>query len=204
MSGIKNNFTYHFDGEENLREMVTMQKGGLLLSAHIGNWDIAGHLLKRLDTRIHIVIFDGEQRQIKEYLASVTGKQSVNIIFIKNDLSHIYKISAAFKNNELVCMHADRFLEENKTLSTDFLGEKASFPMGPFMLASVFKVPVSFVFAVKERPLHYHFFSSKIKSYDHVEKPVVMQDMLHEFAKEMEIKLKKYPAQWFNYYDFWH
>ena len=138
----------------------------MLLSAHIGNWDIAGHLFKRLETRINIVMFDGEHEQIKEYLEVVTGKKSVNIIVIKNDLSHIYAISDAFKNNELVCMHADRFIEGNKTLTTDFLGEKARFPMGPFLLASTFKVPVSFVFAVKESKLHYHFFASEIKEYD--------------------------------------
>jgi predicted LPLAT superfamily acyltransferase len=204
MSGIKNKFTYHFDGEENLREIVSLKKGGMLLSAHIGNWDIAGHLLKRLGTRIHIVIFDGEQEQIKEYLTAITGKKTVNIIFIKNDLSHIYEISEAINNNELVCMHADRFLEGNKTMTTDFLDDPARFPMGPFIFASRFKVPVSFVFAVKESKLHYHLFASKIKSYEHLEKGVVMQKMLHDFAKEMELKVKKYPEQWFNYYNFWN
>jgi len=204
MSGIKNKFTYNFDGEENLREIASLKKGGMLISAHIGNWDIAGHLLKRIDTRINIVMFDGEQEQIKEYLASVTGKKSVNIIFIKNDLSHIYEISDAFRNNELVCMHADRFIEGNKTMTTDFLGEKARFPMGPFVLASRFKVPVSYVFAVKESDLHYHLFASKIKNYDHLDKATVMQEMLQEFSKEMEIKVKQYPEQWFNYYNFWN
>ena len=204
MSGITNKFTFNFDGEENLREITALQRGGILLSAHIGNWDIAGHLLKRLDTRVNIVMFDGEQEQIKEYLDVITGKKTVNIIFIKNDLSHIYEISDAFKNNELVCMHADRFLEGNKTLSADFLGEKARFPMGPFVLASRFNVPISYVFAVKENNLHYHLFASKIKTYDHLEKKVMMQEMLLEFAKEMEIKVKQYPEQWFNYYNFWH
>lgn len=203
MSGIKNKFTYNFDGEENLREIVSQKKGGVLLSAHIGNWDIAGHLFKRLNTPIHIVMFDGEQEKIKEYLASVTGKKSVNIIVIKNDLSHIYQISEVLKNNELVCMHADRFLEGNKTFSADFLGEKARFPMGPFVLASTFKVPVSYVFAVKESNLHYHFFASSIKNYEYLEKKTVMQEMLLEFTREMEIKVKRYPEQWFNYYNFW-
>ena len=204
MSGIKNKFTYNFDGEENLREITALQKGGILLSAHIGNWDIAGYLLKRLDTKINIVMFDGEHKQIKEYLATVTGKKSFNIIFIKNDLSHIYEISDAFKNNELVCMHADRFLEGNKTIATNLLGKMARFPMGPFALASTFKVPVSFVFSVKENNLHYHFFASKIKKYSHLDKGVVMQEMLNDFATEMEMKVKKYPEQWFNYYNFWN
>ncbi len=204
MSGIKNRFTYEFDGVENLKEIVSLKKGGILLSAHIGNWDVAGHFFKQLNTSIHIVMYDGEQEQIKEYLDNITGKKSINIIFIKNDLSHIYKISEALMKNELVCMHADRFLEGNKTITADFLGEKARFPAGPFILASRFKVPVSYVFAVKESNLHYHLFASKIKSYDHVEKGMVMQQMLLEFTHEMEKKVKKYPDQWFNYYNFWH
>ena len=204
MSGIKNKFTFNFDGEDNLREIAAMKKGGILLSAHIGNWDIAGHLLKRLDTRINILIFDGEHEQIKEYLSSVTGAMAVNIILIKNDLSHIYELSDAFRKNELVCMHADRFLEGNKTMKIGFLGEEARFPLGPFILASTFKVPVSYVFALKESNLHYHFFASKIKDYSHLEKNAHIRQMLNDYAVEMEQKVKQYPEQWFNHYNFWH
>jgi predicted LPLAT superfamily acyltransferase len=203
MSGIKNNFSFDFDGEENLREITALEKGGILLSAHIGNWDVAGHLFKRLETRINIVMYDGEHEQIKEYLERVTGKRNMNIIVIKNDLSHIYAISDAFTKKELVCMHADRFLGGNKTLTTDFLGAPAQFPAGPFLLASKFKVPVSIVFAVKESKLHYHFFASKIKDYSIFAKNEVMQVMLNDYAAEMELKVKQYPEQWFNYYNFW-
>ena len=35
------------------------------------------------------------------------------------------------------------------------------------------------------------------------DKEVVMQEMLADFAGEMEKKVKKYPEQWFNYYNFW-
>lgn len=203
MSGIKNKFTFNFDGEHNLREIVAMKKGGILLSGHIGNWDIAGHLFKRLETKINILIFDGEHEQIKAYLSDVTGPKSVNIITIKNDLSHIYEISDAFKRNELVCMHADRFLEGNKTRKTTFLGEEARFPAGPFILASTFKVPVSFVFAVKESTFHYHLFASEVKDYSYLGREAFIPGMLNDFATEMESKLKQYPEQWFNYYNFW-
>jgi len=204
MSGIKNRFSFHFDGEENLREIASLKKGGILLSAHIGNWDIAWHLLKRLDSRINILIFDGENEQLKEYLSGITGAMPVNIIVIKNDLSHIYELSEAFRKNELVCMHADRFLEGNKTMMIDFLGKEARFPLGPFILASTFKVPVSYVFAVKESNLHYHFFASKIRDYSHLEKGDLIQQMLNDYAKEMENKVRQYPEQWFNHYNFWH
>ena len=203
MAGIRNKFTYHFDGEENLHKMAALKKGGLLLSAHLGNWEIAGHFLKRLQTRINIVMFDGEHRQIKNYLEQVTGKRNMNIIVIKDDISHIYAINEAFKNNELVCMHADRFVEGNKSINGKFLGENARFPVGPFVLAATFKVPVSFVFAFKETDKHYHLYASEIKEYTNGRKDVVMQEIFSDFVDQMETKVKQYPEQWFNYYNFW-
>ena len=146
MSGMPNRFSFDFDGEKYLREIVAAGNGGLLLSAHVGNWEIAGHLLKRLGTKINVVMFDGEHEQIKQYLTGVTGERNVNVIVIKNDISHIYQISEALSRKELICMHADRFLEGNKVKEVDFLGSPAKFPIGPFVLASTFKVPCFFCF----------------------------------------------------------
>jgi predicted LPLAT superfamily acyltransferase len=203
MASIENKFTFDFDGEKNLRNITALGKGGLLLSAHLGNWEIAGHLLRRLETRINIVMYDGEHEKIKHTLEGTTGKRNMNVIVIKDDISHIYAINEALRNNELVCMHADRFVEGNKTVSHKFLGEEARFPLGPFVLASTFKVPVSFVYAFKETNRHYHLFSSEPKRYDHLPKEDVVPTLLKDYVEEMETKAKLYPAQWFNYYDFW-
>ena len=203
MGNIPNKFTFNFDGRHNLENMARMGKGGMLLSAHIGNWEIAGHLLRHIDTRLNIVMFDGERENIKRYMESVTGKMEVNLIIIKNDLSHIFQIDEALKNNELVCMHADRFIEGNKTISTEFLGADAKFPLGPFLLASRFKVPVSFVFAMKESTFHYHFFASTPQNYLDLDKHTGALQVLNDFVHEMETKVRRYPEQWYNYYNFW-
>ncbi len=201
-SGIKNPFRFEFEGEENLREMVNQNKGGLLLSAHTGNWEIAGHLLKRLGTDMHIVMYDGEQQQIKDYLESITEKHSARIILIKEDLSHIYAIQEALTNNGFVCMHADRFLEGNKTLTGILLNKAARFPAGPFLLAHSFHSPVSFVFAMKDHAFDYHFYASPAKIYTGPRDSTV-QEMLQDYCAAMEETIRKYPLQWYNYYDFW-
>jgi predicted LPLAT superfamily acyltransferase len=203
LSEMNHPFRVQFEGEENLRKIASLDRGALLLSAHIGNWDMAGHLLKRIGVRVNIVMFDGEQQAIKEYLDKVSGKTNATIILIKNDLSHIYQINDALKNKEWVCMHADRWLAGNKTLTAPFLGEDARFPAGPFILAYKFKVPVSFVFAIKESNLQYHFFASEMKAYRQEEKETGIRNMLNDFSMEMEKKVKAYPEQWFNYYNFW-
>lgn len=202
MANIPNRFTFHFDGEEHLHKMVAAGKGGLLLSAHIGNWEIAGHLLKRLQTKINIVMFDGEHQQLKQYLESTTGQRNANIIVVKDNLSHVYEIMEALNKNELVCMHSDRFLPGNKTIETEFLGKMALFPQGPFVLASKFAVPVSFVFATKESLLHYHFFATDGAIYKHEEKNSP-EFILKKFTEAFTQKVKTYPTQWYNYYPFW-
>ncbi|SHM11197.1 Predicted acyltransferase, LPLAT superfamily [Chitinophaga jiangningensis] len=200
MADMANKFTFDFDGEQHLRDIVSGGKGGILLSAHLGNWEVAGHLFKRLQARINIVMFDGEHERIKEYLSSVTGGRNVNIIVLKDDLSHIYAINDALSNQELVCMHADRFLPGNKTMTTDLLGSPAQFPLGPFLLASTFRVPVSAVFAFKESATHYHFYATEPRVYNGRRQ---QEQALKDFVGEMEVKIRKYPTQWFNYYDFW-
>ncbi len=203
MADISNKFTFNFDGEENLREMVAQKNGGILLSAHIGNWEIAGHLLKRLNTKINIVLYDEEHEKIKQYLDSVQGEKTMRVITIKKSLTHIYEINDALKNNELVCMHADRFLDGNKTITENFLGSEAKFPMGPFLLAAQFKVPVSLTFAMKESASHYHFSATRPKQYNLSSKEIFMKELLKDFVAKMDEKVKRYPEQWYNYYNFW-
>ena len=63
-----------------------------MLSAHIGNWEIAGHLLQRLNTEMNIVMFDGKQQCIKEYMEPVNYRRSSKIISLKK----IFPISMPF------------------------------------------------------------------------------------------------------------
>jgi len=204
MAGIGNKFTFEFDGEDNLREIVRGGRGGILLSGHVGNWEAAGHMLRRLETRINVVMYDGEHQKIKMYLDSVTGGRNVNVILVKDDMSHVYAIGEALQKNELICMHADRFLEGNKTALRNFLGEDARFPIGPFQLSASFRVPVSIVFAFKESMFHYHFFGSPLFLRGEDEsKPGYTERLLSMFVEQLEQKVKSYPEQWFNYFNFW-
>src|SRR5258706_3090081 len=204
MSGIENKFTYRFEGEENLRAIATGGRGGILLSAHVGNWEAAGHLLRRLDTRINVVMYDAEHQGIKAYLERVTGGRNLNVIVIKDDMSHVYAIGEALRKNELICLHADRFLKGNKTIPMEFLEGRARFPEGPFVMAAAFNAPVSVVFAFKETSMHYHFYGSPLIQRTAMEsKEAFVVRLMGTFLQELEQKVKLYPDQWFNYYNFW-
>lgn len=202
MAGLPNKFSFEFNGEQHLLDMVAEGKGGILLSAHLGNWEIAGHLFTRLNTKIHVVMYDAEHAWVKQIMEDATGVKKMNAILIKPDLSHIYAIQAALDNKELVCMHADRFLPGNPTKEITFLNEPAPFPVGPFLLSSTFQVPVSFVFAFKTSNSHFKLSATPPKVYPKKNQGGIELAM-QEFVSIMEEKVKQYPLQWYNYYYFW-
>jgi len=204
LAGFQAGFTFNFEGEEHLRQM---KNGGVLVSAHVGNWEIAGQLLNRLEKKINIILFDAEHQQIKRYLTDVMSQRNVHFIIIRDDYSHLVEIREALANHEIIAMHGDRFIEGNKTIQVNFMGKPALFPLGPVHLASRFRVPVSFVFAVKERRKHYHFYATPLL---HIARPGNLQqreaalaEAVRYYVGKLEGILKKYPLQWFNYYNFW-
>jgi predicted LPLAT superfamily acyltransferase len=204
LAGIPNQFTFDFEGEEYLRQM---DNGGLLVSGHVGNWEIAGQLLNRLEKNINIILFDAEHEQIKGYLSDVMTERRVNFIVIRDDYSHLLEIRAALDRKEILAMHGDRFLEGNKIVIDTFMGKPAAFPVGPVNLASRFGVPVSFVFAMKDTKKHYHFYATPLQTIQFSNNLKRRNELLVEsvkvFVNALETTVKKYPLQWFNYYDFW-
>jgi predicted LPLAT superfamily acyltransferase len=200
-SGLRNTFTYDFDGIDQLKSLLHQKKGGILISAHVGNFEIAQHFLSELDESptISLLTTDSEHKAIKEYLESVTVKSSIQFILIKEDLSHIFEINAALARNELICITGDRYMEGAKYLTADLFEKEAKFPAGPFLIASRLKVPVVFVYVMKETTKHYHLYArtAEVKHRD-------AKGLLTKYTKNVEWILQKYPLQWFNYFDFWN
>jgi predicted LPLAT superfamily acyltransferase len=208
LAGIPNKFTFDFDGENYLHEVAQSGKGGIIIGAHAGNWEIAGFLLKRVNKPVHVLMYDGEQSNIKELLDKVTGGQSFNTILIhENDLSHIYEINSVLNNGELIAMHGDRFLPGSKVHDFNFLGHSANFPLGSFYLASQFNVPLIFVSTMKETNTHYHFYATPplyMKTENRSDRKQEILNAAAKYVLELEKMVKKYPLQWFNYYNFWN
>ena len=207
MAGIKNKFTFDFDGETHLHQLAREKKGGILIGAHIGNWEIAGHLLKRIDTKVHIVMLDAEHQKIKELLQDVLKEKHMSIIPIKDNYDHLYAIEEALNKGEFIAIHGDRFLPGTKTVNNYFLNEEAQFPTGPFYMASKFKAPVCYVSAIKTSRYHYKFratkpeilpFPGKLKTRNQD-----LKIMIEPYVRNLELIVREDPSQWFNFYPFW-
>lgn len=195
--GMHGKYTFQSKGREHIRASYEQGKGCLLISAHLGNWEIAGNLLEQLNLPINVVMLDAENEQLKNYLKSQNQKPTYQVIPIKNDMSHLLAIRIALQNGEIVCIHGDRFVPGARTMETAFFGKEAHFPQGPFQVAAKFKVPYHIVFALKDGKYGYKFSSTPSEISDDPAK------IVGDFVKELEKRVVEHPEQWFNFYNFY-
>lgn len=195
--GLADKISYSQVGENGLIELAKSGKGGILLSAHVGNWAIAGNLLKGLDVKVNVLLVENEDENLKAFLKSQHKTPQFKTIVIHENLSHLVDIYKALKAGEFVCINADRFLPGNKTFKMNFLNGQAHFPEGVFTLISKLRAQYAVVFAVKESTFKYHFTSTRPKANSDP------QLIAQEYVDELEKVIRKNPEQWFNYYDFY-
>ena len=207
LSGLSNKFTFEHTNADVIKNMLKNKTGGILINAHIGSWQTAGQLLEMHGDKIYVVMLDEEHQKIKSYLSSVTGENSIEIIPIKTDGSHLMKIHEVLTNKGIIAMHGDRFIDDTGAKEVEFLGENAKFATGPFQLAAKYGVPYTFATAFKQSKKHYHFYALKARYIDYPgnikARKEEVKKHLEIYVSELELMIKKYPEQWFNYYKFW-
>ena len=196
---------YHFiaEGQEIMDEMEHKSEGLVLLSSHVGNYEIAGYFLKPKSKRFNALVYAGETKTVMENRQRLLSQNNTKLILVKEDLSHLFELNAAIDNGEIVSMPADRVYGSQKYVECDFFGEKAHFPMGAFALAAQKNVPVLAVFVMKEGMRTYHAYVHKIRCDKQLRLREQIGQLAQDYAHRIEDIVRTYPTQWFNYFDFW-
>lgn len=196
---------YHFitEGQELMDALETHPEGFILLSSHVGNYEIAGYSLKPKSKRFNALVFAGETATVMENRQKILSQNNMSMIPVKEDLSHLFAVNSALDNGEIVSMPADRIFGSQKYTECLFFGEKARFPLGTFAMAVQKEVSVLAVFVMKDGYKKYHAYVREILCDKQANKHEQMSLMAQNFATQLEDIVRRYPTQWFNYFDFW-
>jgi len=204
-AGRKNYFRIKTTGNEEFYRLLDEEKGFIVASSHVGNFELCGYLMKQEKKRIYALAFGGETKEIMENRLKFFNLNNVSTVPVFDDMSHIFAINEALSAGQIVSISCDRHFGSTKSVECDFLSGKADFPIGAFSLATHFDVPVLSVFVMKESISNYHIYVKPIclDTSINVSKKEKAELLTREFVKELEVIVKKYPEQWFNFYNFW-
>ncbi|MBS1646971.1 MAG: lipid A biosynthesis acyltransferase [Bacteroidetes bacterium] len=206
---VKTKFSFVREGQEELIHIHKQKKGCILVSAHTGNWEVAGQFLNAYDKlKFNMLVYDNEAEQMKKYVGDVLKNKQINLISMRHgDIGYLVELHRAFSEQEWLVMHGDRFTSGAPFIEKTFLGKKAKFPIGPFILAAKFGVPVLFSCCMKESRYGYKFYaqqgSLQPKARGERATQETVEILSNEYIAFLEKIVKKYPLQWFNFYEFW-
>ncbi len=196
-------FDIEIEGGDHFRDLAERQEGFVLLSAHIGNYEIAGYTLVCQNKRINALVYAGEKASVMKNRDRMFAATNTRMIAISQDMSHLFEIDKALADGEIVSMPADRSSGSQKYILHDFLGAKARFPLGPFSASRVHLLNVLAVNVMKTSLRRYKIYVTPLPYDRSATREEQIRQLSSAYVAELERRVRQYPTQWYNYFEFW-
>ena len=196
---------FHLDieGYEHFRQLESEPKGFMIFSSHIGCYEVAGYSLISKTKRFNALVFGGEKATVMAGRQEVLGHHNIRMIPVKEDMSHLFLVNEALDNNEIMSMPADRIIGSAKSVTSVFMDAEAHFPAGPLSVATMKGQDVLAVNVMKTSAKHYKVYVARLSYDKQAPRRQQIQQLADSYVKELEHRVRQYPLQWFNFYDFW-
>jgi len=194
-------------GVQQLRKLVEKKKGGIILASHMGSFEAARVLGEEIDdVVIRVILNRGVSEKFIQQLEALSSNLADAIIDSEQGAAALgLKIAESLQSGEWVGFLADRYQSGDRTLSCEFLGDQARFPVGPFIIAAVFKVPVICIFPLYVRGKYEVY--CEIISDEFVlpreNRDQGLRDSVQQYVDRLSRYARQEPCNWFNFYDFW-
>lgn len=179
-------------------------RGAVIVTAHLGNWDIAAKGLHDYGARVNLVMAREANASIQEYVRDLKEDAGVRVIYSDTSVFSSFNMIRALRNNEIVAIQLDRPVGAGGMRPVSFFGQPALFPSGPFVLARLARAPIIPVFVPRLGTRHY---AVRVGDRHDVPKdgrdPGGLQRIMHAVVAEFEAVVRAYPTQWFQFAPFW-
>jgi len=125
-------------GQEYLDQAFKYGKGVISITAHLGNWELAGATTSILGYPINAVALPHKERRADRIFVERREHQGVKVIPWGGGMK---KIIQALRRHELVALLGDRLIGE-QGIEIEFFGKKTRVPKGPAALSIKMKCPI--------------------------------------------------------------
>ena len=135
-----------FEGRENAEKALKKGKGVLVVTAHIGNWEV-GALASARDFRLNFVVRPLDNRFINRLIYKLRTAFNSGVIAKKNAIREILR---CLNKNEIVAILMDQNTSREEGMFVDFFGRKACTTPVVALLALRTGAPVIPTFTIRE------------------------------------------------------
>jgi len=186
------------EGRDALDAALKGGKGGVLVAAHFGNWELIGPAVAQ-EYPLSFIIGQQSNELTDDLLNSYRAMQGMRMIPMKVSLRGVTRV---LKDNEFIALVSDQDAHEKGTF-VDFFGRPASTPKGPALFALRFGAPIIASMMIREKG---HFRAV----FEEVPRPALtgdeekdIQNYTAAYTKVLEKYIRMYPDHWFWMHKRW-
>lgn len=194
---------WEFDGPQHFEEMHERAGGAIILTAHMGSYDLGAHLFSETSERKIVMVrapeVDPDTREFEEKLHN--RDEPFRIAFNTKAGELALDLLDAVRGGEIVAIQGDRVTEGIAGFPITLFGHATRIPAGPFALAMAGRVPIYPLFVVRRGRRRYQLITCEPievvrRSRDRNED---IARAAAEWSARLEQTIREHWYQWFTF-----
>jgi predicted LPLAT superfamily acyltransferase len=199
--------THRSEGLDALYAHLDRGQGAILLISHVGNWELAAHLLKRRRAHLPLMLYMGarQKEQIERTQKQDLAESGIRIVVAGEDAAHYDTVEGIqhLKQGGLLSLAGDRVWHDaQRTVPARFLGHRVDLPAGPHVFAMLASVPIYYFFSHRTGPQHYDFSvigPRVVNPASRAQRQAVLEASAQDYADHLEAYVRQHPFEWFHF-----
>ncbi len=186
-------------------EALKRGKGVIVLTAHLGNWELGGVAVALCGYPFWVVALSHKNKKVNDFFISQRQSKGIQVIPLGSAARQCYHL---LKENKMVALVGDRDFTE-KGIKVDFFGRKTFLPLGPAYLSLKTQASIITGFMLRNPDDTFTLTINKPIEADMKEqiaardKEESMIKIIDTYKVVLEDYIRKYPDQWYMFRRFW-
>ena len=188
------------EGDENVNKALEKGKGVLIVSMHLGNWELIGATLAALGYPTHAIALTHKDRRINDFFLERRNIGNYCTIPLGTGPRRCLEV---LKKNDLLGIMCDRDFS-NTGETVNFFGRPAEFPKGPAFFGLKAGAPIVPTVLVRKENDNFCLNIEKPIEYSPTDdKEADVKKLMEKYISVFEGYIRRYPGQWCVFEKFW-
>jgi lauroyl/myristoyl acyltransferase len=201
-------FRVDLEAQEYWEKTVREGKGAILVTAHVGAWEMSTQTAPpTLGRRVHVVREEELDPASQAFIAKLVREFShpdCVTHFATDDPRLGMLLIDALKAGEVVALQGDRPRAGSRTVTVPFFGRPLDLPAGPAVLARASGAPLLPIFCFRQdRHRYTAIFREPIYVAPDGDRNSAVADATRRLGAEIEWAVRQHPHQWFCFGRLW-
>ena len=188
------------EGRENLDKALSSGKGVIILTAHLGNWELGGGVVGRLGYPLNAIALNHKNTKVNDFFLNQRACCNVTVIPIGSHLKRCFNV---LRNNELLAIVGDRDFSSSG-IKANFFGKETILPKGPAVFSIKTGAPIVPTMIIRTKDnTHRVIFEEPVLPDVESDKKKRVRNTVEKYILVIEKYIRAFPDQWSVFRKMW-